>query len=54
VDFEKSADEFARARAHYERLGIADRIEFIAHTGGHVSSTRRAFEFLLEHLGSAG
>ena len=54
VDFEKSADEFVRAREHYERLGIADRIEFIAHTGGHVSSTRRAFEFLLEHLGSAG
>ena len=51
VDFEKSKDEFARAKAHYERLGIVDRIEFISHTEGHVCATARAFEFLMEHLG---
>ena len=50
IDFEKSADEFPRARAHYEKLGIPDRIEFIAHEMGHVSTTRRALDFLSEHL----
>jgi len=50
VDFEKSADEFERAHVHYERLGIPERCEFIPHAGGHVSSTRRAFEFLAEQL----
>lgn len=54
VDFEKSEAEFARARVHYERLGFPDRIEFIAHAAGHVSATRRAFEFLAQHLGSQG
>lgn len=50
VDFEKAADEFERAREHYRRLGVPDRIEFIAHAEGHVSATRRAFEFLEHHL----
>ena len=50
VDFEKAAAEFARARAHYERLGLPDRVEFMPHAEGHVSATRRAFEFLAEHL----
>lgn len=51
VDFEKAEAEFARARVHYQRLGIPDRIEFIAHREGHMSATRRAFEFLEEKLG---
>jgi len=51
VDFEKAEAEFARARVHYDRLGIADRIEFIAHAAGHVSATARAFAFLEHHLG---
>lgn len=50
IDFEKSADEFPRARAHYEKLGIADRIEFIAHEKGHVAITRRAIDFLESSL----
>ncbi len=50
VDFEKAQEEFRCARVHYEKLGIADRIEFIAHAEGHVSATCRAFEFLIEHL----
>jgi dienelactone hydrolase len=54
VDFEKAEVEFARAREHYERLGLADRIEFIGHAEGHVSATRRAFAFLTQHLRGAG
>lgn len=50
VDFEKSRAEFARAKLHYQRLGIAGRIEFIAHRAGHMSATRRAFEFLEKAL----
>jgi hypothetical protein len=50
VDIEKGEAEFQRARVHYEKLGIADRIEFIPHAEGHVSATKRAFEFLREHL----
>lgn len=53
VDFEKSREEFERARAHYERLGIPQQVEFIAHAGGHISATRRAFEFLHEKLARA-
>ncbi len=50
VDFEWSAREFELARGHYERLGIARRIEFIAHERGHVSDTARALDFLEENL----
>jgi hypothetical protein len=50
VEFEASRRAFARARIHYELLGILDRIEFIPHEQGHVSATRRAFEFLESHL----
>jgi len=52
VDFEKSEAEFARAKIHYKGLGIPERIEFIAHREGHISATRRAFEFLDEALGN--
>jgi hypothetical protein len=51
VDFEKARFAFERAQVHYQRLGIAQRIEFIAHRQGHVSATRRAFKFLEQHLG---
>ena len=47
---EYSHDEFGRAKVPYDRLGLSDRIEFIAHAEGHVSATRRAFEFLDQHL----
>lgn len=51
VDFEASAAEFVRARAHYKKLGLGDRIEFIPHHAGHVAATARAFDFLETHLG---
>jgi len=54
VDFEKSKAEFELAQYHYDKLGIGDRIEFIPHAEGHVSVTRRAFEFLDEHLRASG
>jgi hypothetical protein len=50
IDFEWSAKEFEPAKAHYEKLGIAERIEFIGHEFGHVSVTRRALDFLEEVL----
>jgi len=53
VDFEKSTAEFDAARVHYQKLGIENRIEFIAHAEGHVSATRRAFEFLELHVARA-
>ena len=52
IDFELAERAFPEAAAHCEKLGLADRIEFIAHAEGHVSATRRAFEFLLEQVGS--
>jgi hypothetical protein len=52
VDFEKAAAEFQRAAIHYRRLGLPGQIEFIPHAQGHVSATRRAFEFLEEQLKS--
>lgn len=46
VDFEKSEAEFARARVHFDRLGLADHLAWIPHQGGHVSATGQAFTFL--------
>lgn len=46
VDFERAREEFEQARLHYERLGIEERIEFIAHDEGHTSMTSRAFDFI--------
>lgn len=42
--------EFERARAHYDRLGLPNRVEFIAHNQGHISATARAMDFLIEQL----
>ncbi|HZO91597.1 MAG TPA: alpha/beta hydrolase family protein [Chthonomonadaceae bacterium] len=53
VDFEKTQEQFAQARLHYERLGLPHRTEYIPHQEGHVSATRRAFDFLEEHLSSS-
>jgi hypothetical protein len=50
VDFERSREEFARARVHHDALGIPGRIEYIPHAQGHVSATARAMEFLVEQL----
>ncbi len=50
VDQDAAGRECERARVHYEKLGIAERCEFIAHAEGHVSATGRAFEFLETHL----
>ena len=53
VDFAHARAEFQRARVHYDRLGLSDRIEFIPHAEGHVSATARAFEFLAEQFRQA-
>lgn len=54
VDFEKSSEEFTRAKAHYQKLGLEHRAEYIAHSEGHVSATRQALDFLVEQLALAG
>ena len=35
VDFEKSRDEFSRARVHYDKLGLGDRVHFRVGDGRH-------------------
>ncbi|HTL29292.1 MAG TPA: hypothetical protein VL282_08725 [Tepidisphaeraceae bacterium] len=52
VDFEKAQAEFERARVHYDRLSLSNRVEFIGHAEGHVCATRRALDFLTENLAS--
>ena len=39
-------EEFERARAHYEKLGIADRIEIDLHEAGHEISYEAGVQFL--------
>ena len=39
-------DEFEATRRHYEKLGVAERIEIDLHEGGHEIRGVRAFEFL--------
>ncbi len=43
-------EEFAAARAHYERLGIADRIELDLHEGGHEIRVATGLRFLRQWL----
>lgn len=50
VDQRAAWDEFARAKEHYTKLGLDDRIAFIAHDEGHVSATVAAMDFLDTHL----
>jgi hypothetical protein len=50
VDFSQAQAEFQQAKLHFEQLGIANRIEFIAHQSGHISATGRAFDFLEQQL----
>lgn len=38
--------EFKQAKAHYEKLGIPERAEYILHEEGHVSKSEEAFQFL--------
>jgi dienelactone hydrolase len=42
--------EFDRAREHYERLGVPDRIDLCAHDGGHEARPKEGIAFLEEHL----
>jgi dienelactone hydrolase len=42
--------EFERAREHYERLGVPERIDFCAHDGGHEARPEEGITFLDEHV----
>ncbi len=43
-------EEFAAARAHYQRLGLADRIELDLHEGGHEIRLQSGLRFLQRWL----
>ncbi len=43
-------EEFAASRGHYEKLGIADRIELDLHEGGHEIRVETGLEFLTRWL----
>jgi len=43
-------EEFAESKAHYERLGLADRIELDLHEGGHEIRLESGLRFLKEWL----
>ena len=44
------AEEFRRARAHYEKLGIADRMEMDMHEGGHEARIESGLRFMRQWL----
>jgi len=44
-------EEFQRARAHYEKLGLADRLELDLHEGGHEIRFESGLRFLRRWLG---
>lgn len=43
--------EFVRARGYYEKLGLAERIEYADHNGGHEILVDQGLAFLKKHLG---
>ena len=46
VYWEYALEEFAKAKGHYERLGIADKCEVCVHEGGHECRCIESFDFL--------
>lgn len=50
VDQDAARSEFLLVKEHYRKLGVPERCDFIPHQEGHVSATRRAFEFLSAQL----
>jgi len=48
--WEQVIEEFELSRAHYERLGIGDRIELDMHDGGHEVRTETGMPFLEKWL----
>ena len=53
VDFEKARAEFELAKVHFDKLGSGDSCQFIPHEQGHISATKKAFDFLGEQLGAS-
>jgi predicted esterase len=47
-------EEYERAREHYRKLGIAERIEIDLHEGGHEIRMEKSLEFLKKWLGPVG
>jgi hypothetical protein len=43
-------EEFRRARTHYEKLGIADRMELDMHEGGHEARIESGLRFMRRWL----
>jgi len=43
-------EEFERLKGHYERLGVADRLELDLHEGGHEIDLERGLDFLVRWL----
>ena len=43
-------DEFGRAQAVYDRLGVGDRLQFCLHEGGHVNRAVESLDFLKKWL----
>src|SRR5262249_13139788 len=52
VDFDSARREFLKAREHYHRLCIGNRIEVIGHADGLVAAPAVTFGFLEDHLKS--
>jgi hypothetical protein len=43
-------EEFEASKAHYEKLGLADRIEMDLHDGGHECRIESGVKFLTKWL----
>ena len=50
VPLEGARRAVPKARAYYEKLGIADRFEFDVHSGGHVFENEAILAFFDKHL----
>ncbi len=43
-------EEFERSKVHYEKLGVADRLELLLHEGGHEIKVNEGLDFLAKWL----
>jgi len=50
ADWRELETEFATARQHYEKLGIAEKIRLHLHEGGHEASTATGVDFMKQWL----
>ncbi|MFI4912327.1 MAG: alpha/beta hydrolase family protein [Sedimentisphaeraceae bacterium JB056] len=50
VDYDLALEEFGDVAKYYDRLHLSEKVAFIGHRYGHISATKKAFDFIEKNL----